>query len=312
MKIVLPGGSGFLGKTLVRYFADQGHEVVVLSRKPGAGHNCRSVEWDGQTLGPWASELDGADAVINLSGRSVNCRGTPKNHREMIDSRVFSTRVIGEAIKRSQNPPAVWMNSSTATIYKHRFDKPNDEATGLYGAHPDAKDKYSLEIADAWENAFTEVKLEKTRKIILRVSLVLGSEPGGIYEVLRSLVKFRLGGKMGTGKQLVSWIHSDDFCQAVDHFIKNQYSEGIYNICAPNPLSNNDMMKALRNELSVKIGLPAYEWMLEIGAFFIRTETELIIKSRYVIPSRLLEENFEFKYPLFDQAVHSIETQLKS
>jgi uncharacterized protein len=311
MKIVIPGGSGFLGKSLVKYFADQGHELVVLSRTAGTKVNCRCVSWDGQHMGPWADELEGADVVINLSGRSVNCRATPTNRRQMIDSRVFSTRVIGEAIQACNKPPTVWMNSSTATIYKHRFDNPNDEATGLYGPHPDAKDEYALKIANAWENAFENVTLERTRKIVLRTALVLGTEEGGVYKVLRRLVRLRLGGKMGTGKQLVSWIHSNDFCAIVDHFITNQDSEGIYNICSPNPLSNRDMMNAFRNELSVTIGLPANEWMLEIGAFFIRTETELIIKSRYVVPGRLLEENYHFKFPMFDQAIHDIEAQLK-
>ena len=312
MKIVIPGGSGFWGKSLVQYFANQGHDLVILSRKSGTSENCRSVEWDGETLGTWASELDGADAVINLSGRSVNCRATPNNCRQMINSRVLSTRVIGEAIKECDKPPTVWMNSSTATIYRHRFDQPNDEATGLYGSHPEGKDKYSLEIADAWENAFTKVDLKKTRKIILRTAFVLGTEEGGVYRVLRRLARFGLGGKMGTGKQLVSWIHSDDFCAIVDHFIKSQNSTGTYNLCSPNPLPNSEMMKAFRSELSAKIGLPAYEWMLEIGAFFMRTETELIIKSRYVVPGRLLEENYNFKFSMFRQAIHDIETQLKT
>tara|TARA_B100000809_G_C14867317_1_gene434193 strand:- start:20 stop:721 length:702 start_codon:yes stop_codon:yes gene_type:complete len=230
----------------------------------------------------------------------------------MINSRVLSTRVIGDAIKNCEKPPTVWMNASTATIYKHRFDQPNDEATGLYGPHPDAKDEYSLEIANAWENAFESVELPRTRKIILRAALVLGTEEGGVYKVLRRLVEFGLGGKMGTGKQLVSWIHIDDFCAIVDHLLHNQSSKGIYNLCSPYPLSNRDMMKAFRKELSKKIGLPAYKWMLEIGAFFLRTETELIIKSRYVVPGRLLEENFKFKFPQFEQAIHNIETQLKT
>lgn len=284
-----------------------GHEVVIFSRSIEHGTPNKIIHWDGETLGNWKEALEGCDAVINMAGRSVNCRYTKKNRAQMINSRVRSTRILGTAIQQCREPPKVWLNSSTATIYKHRFSQPNDEYTGLIGAHPDAKDIYSIEVAEAWENEFNSISTGATRKLILRTAIVFGNQSGGAYDVLRKLTRIGLGGTMGSGKQWVSWIHETDFCNSILHLIQNQTSEGIYNLSAPNPLPNKEMMRTLRHIHRSPFGLPATKWMLEIGAFFLRTETELIIKSRYVVPMRLQEEGFEFEYSFFKDAIQSLE-----
>ena len=314
-KIILPGGSGFLGRTLAKHFASQGDEVVVLTRgQTGSSKTYRSVHWDAETIGDWAVELENADAVINLAGRTVNCRYTPKNRKQMMDSRVQSTLVLGEAMSKCTTPPPVWMNSSTATIYRHRYDAANTESDGLYGATPEAKDAYSLEVAHAWEDAFqqaySDFELTSTRGLILRTAMVFGSEPGGVYETLRRLTKFGLGGKMADGKQFVSWLHARDFCYIVEHLISNNNSSGIYNLTAPHPVTNSEMMQTLRSELNIPIGLPAPRPLLEIGAFVMRTETELIVKSRRVEPERLLHEGYDFHFSRMAGAVRSLEEEL--
>lgn len=203
------------------------------------------------------------------------------------------------------------MNSSTATIYKHRFDGPNNEEEGLLGAHLDAGDAFSVEVALAWEQAFNEVVVPKTRKLILRTAMIFGDEVGGVYEVLRKLVRFGLGGKMGSGRQYVSWLHEGDFCGAIEWLIANKGATGIYNLCAPNPLTNMEMMKVLRNVIGVPVGLPANRIMLEVGAFVLRTETELMIKSRRVIPARLASEGYAFLYPYLEDAIRELEQKTK-
>ena len=213
-----------------------------------------------------------------------------------MDSRVDSTRVLGEAIRGCATPPAVWLNSSTATIYKHTFGPPHGDS-GEIGATPEAHDAYSIEVAKAWEHEFTAAAVPATRKLCLRTAMVFGAEPGGVYEVLRRLVRFGLGGKMGDGRQFVSWIHAIDFCRAIDWVIERPTAAGIFNICSPNPILNIEMMRIFRGVERRPIGLPATRWMLEVGAFFLRTETELILKSRRVIPARLLSEGFAFDFP---------------
>jgi len=207
------------------------------------------------------------------------------------------------------------MNSSTATIYRHRYDAPNDEANGRYGPEREAKDKFSLEVANSWEEAFhrayEENDLAGTRGILLRSAMIFGAEPGGVYHALRNLVKRRLGGRMGHGRQFVSWQHDHDFCRAIEFLMDREDAEGIYNLCAPNPLTNRAMMAALRKQLGVRLGLPAFKWMLEIGAFCMRTETELIVKSRRVIPTRLLDEGFKFKHEHLETALADIERRLE-
>lgn len=301
-KIILAGGSGFLGRTLAKWLAARGCDVVVLSRRSDDLPAAKTVAWDARSLGGWTAELDGAAALVNLAGRSVNCRYTARNRRQMMDSRVLSTRVLGEAIARCANPPGVWLNSSTATIYKHTYGPPHDES-GVIEATPEAKDEFSIEVARAWEREFDAAEVPGTRKVTLRTAMVFGNEPGGVYEVLRRLARYGLGGKMGHGRQGVSWIHADDFCRAIEWLIDNRNASGIYNLCAPNPLTNAEMMATLRRAFGMPVGLPAPRPMLEVGAFLLRTETELIIKSRRVAPARLVAEGFSFNFPDLPSAV---------
>ncbi|MCH8060124.1 MAG: NAD-dependent epimerase/dehydratase family protein, partial [Proteobacteria bacterium] len=252
-KIILAGGSGFLGRTLGKWLAARDCEIVVLSRQPHVSGFARTVSWDAHSLGPWTEELEGASALINLAGRSVNCRYHAHNRREMIDSRVLSTRVLGEAVRKCDSAPPVWLNSSTATIYKHTYDDPHDEAGNL-GATPEAKDAFSIEVAQAWEAEFEKAETPSTRKIILRTAMVFGDERGGVFEVLRRLTRLGLGGKMGHGRQYVSWIHAVDFCRAIEWLIDNPNAEGTYNICAPNPIPNTEMMTTFRRTFGIPIG----------------------------------------------------------
>ena len=304
MKIVIPGGSGQVGTVLARAFAADGHEVVVLSR--GAGRlPWRTVAWDGETLGDWAAELDGADVVINLAGRSVNCRYTPENRRAILDSRVRSTRLVGEAIGRAARPPRVWLQASTATIYAHRYDAPNDEATGIVGgAEPDAPDtwRFSIEVATSWERAVDEARVPHTRRVKLRSAIIMSPDPGGPFDLLLRLVRLGLGGTSGSGRQYVSWVHDEDFVRAVYWLIEHQDVDGAVNVAAPNPLPNAEFMRAIRKAWGVPVGLPATEWMLEIGAAVLRTETELVLKSRRVVPARLMRHGFTFRFPSWPEA----------
>ncbi len=308
MKIVLPGGSGQVGTLLARAFHQAGREVVVLSRKPATAL-WRVVEWDAETLGNWTSELERADVVINLAGRSVNCRYTAENRRLIKESRVKSTRILGAAIARASHPPRLWLQSSTATIYAHRYDAPNTEAAGILGvSEPTSPDtwNFSIDVATAWEEALNESTTPSTRKIILRSAMVMSPDRGGIFDTLRTLVRYGLGGQSGDGRQYVSWIHEQDFIRAIDWLIAHEELEGAINLAAPNPLPNAEFMRTLRTAWGSSIGLPATEWMLEIGAFFLRTETELILKSRRVVSNRLPESGFEFQFPGWAEAARDL------
>jgi uncharacterized protein (TIGR01777 family) len=286
-----------VGQFLGPWLRNAGHEVVVLTRSPKTDTApIRQVEWDGKTIGPWARELDSAQAVINLAGRSVNCRYHVRNRRLMMDSRLDSTRILGEAIARCQNSPRVWLNASTATIYKHTFGPAWNE-DGEIGSTAEAKDEFSIEIATAWEREFAKANTPATRKVALRSAMVLGHGSNSVFPVMRRLVRLGLGGKLASGKQFVSWIHEIDFCRAIDWLLAQEEFNGVVNLAAPNPLTNVDMMRALRKACGVPIGLPASRWMLEVGAFVLRTETELLIKSRRVVPGRLLAGGFEFRFP---------------
>jgi uncharacterized protein len=299
LRIVLPGGNGQVGNILARYFHAQGHSVTVLARNPYAAP-WRVVLWDGVTLGDWTRELEGADAVINLAGRNVNCRYTAAHRREIMDSRVVSTRVLGEALGRLSAPPRVWLNSSTATIYRHSFDRPMDEATGeIGGDEPDAPRswRFSIQVATAWEETFFAANTPKTRKVALRSSVILSPDRGGIFDVLLGLVRFGLGGKSGSGRQFVSWIHDADFARAVDFLMAREDFTGVVNIASPNPLPNSEFMRELRETWGARIGLPASKLMLAFGAVFMRTETELVLKSRRVIPGLLLASGYQFQFP---------------
>lgn len=315
MKIVLPGGTGQVGTLLARTFAKDGHDVVVLSRRPTPETNWRVAVWDAETLGDWARELEGADAVINLAGRSVNCRYTPENRRVIVESRTHSTKIIGQAIAAAKNPPAVWLQAATATIYAHRYDAPNDEATGIIGGdEPNAPDtwKFSIEVAKAWERALDESQTPDTRKVALRSAMIMSPDKDGVFDVLLGLVRRGLGGKSGNGRQHVSWLHEKDFIQAIYFLIERGDLAGPVNLAAPAPLPNAEFMRDLRRAWGIGFGLPATNWMLEIGAVFLRTETELILKSRRVIPGRLLDAGFTFDFQTGPEAAQDLCRRVRS
>jgi len=309
VKVVIPGGSGQVGALLVRALHARGDEVVLLSRTAGDAWGARRVAWDGRTLGAWASEIDGADVVINLAGRSVNCRYTAENRRAMLESRVDSTRVIGLSIAAAARPPRVWLQMSTATIYAHRFDAPNDETTGrIGGGEPGAPEawRFSVQIAQAWERAQQESTTPRTRQVALRTSMVMSPDRGGIFDLLSGLTRAGLGGSIAGGRQLISWIHERDFARAVLFSIEREELSGAVNLTAPNPLPQREFMALLRAAWGTRLGLPAAAWMVEIGALFLRTESELPLKSRYVIPGRLLEAGFRFELPDWPEAAREL------
>jgi uncharacterized protein len=285
-----------------------GHEVVVLSRKP-AVRPWRVVGWNGATRGTWVNELEGSDVLINLTGRSVNCRYTPANKRDILESRVVPTRLLGEVIAQAQLPPRIWLQASTATIYAHRFDAPNDEVTGLIGGdESDAPSdwSFSIDVARAWERAFEEAPTPHTRKIALRSAMTMSPEPDGIFDTLLGLVRRGLGGKVGDGRQFMSWIHYEDVVRAIHWLIERDEIEGVVNIASPHPLPNAEFMRILREASHTRIGLPTTRWMLHVGAILMQTEPELILKSRRVVPGRLLEHGFIFKYPHWPEAAHAL------
>lgn len=299
MKFVLAGGSGQLGTVLARAFHVDGHDVAVLSRAPTSAP-WRSAAWDARTLGPWASELEGADVVINLAGRSVNGRYTPVNRRLIMESRVDSTRVVGQAIARAARPPRVWLQMSTATIYAHRFDAPNDEATGVIGgSEPGVPDtwRFSIAVAKAWEQALDDADTPATRKVAMRAAMVMSPDRGGVFDTLLTLVRRGLGGRAASGDQYVSWVHDVDFVAAVHWLIAHDELSGAVNIASPNPLPYTEFMLDLRQAAGVPFGLPSTKWMLELVAPLMRTETELVLKSRRVVPGRLLADGFIFSHP---------------
>jgi uncharacterized protein len=310
MKIVIPGGSGQVGTLLRRSFAGEGHDVVVLSRRPGPG----DVHWDGETVGPWAQALEGADAVINLAGRSVNCRYTDANRHAIMHSRVASTAAVGSAIAACTEPPRVWLQASTATIYAHRYDAGNDEHTGILGGgEPNVPDtwRFSIDVACAWERELDAAVTPRTRKVAMRSAMIMSPDPGGVFDVLLGLVRRGLGGQSGNGRQYVSWLHHEDFVHAVRWLIERDDLAGPVNLAAPGPLPNAAFMRALRDAWGIRVGLPATRWMLEAGAVVLRTETELILKSRRVVPARLLESGFEFAHPTWAEAARDLVAEWK-
>lgn len=304
MKIVIPGGSGQVGALLVRAFSAEGHEVVVISRSFESAL-ARTVAWDGKSDGAWAREIDGADVVINLAGRNVNCRYGAANRRTILQSRVDSVRAVGRAIVAAQRPPRVWLQASTATIYAHTLGRPNDEATGVIGGdEPDAPDtwRFSIEVAKAWEESAVDFKLPGTRLVLVRSAMTMSPDPGGVFDVLLGLVRRGLGGASGDGRQYVSWIYDRDFVQAVSWLIDHPELAGAVNLSAPEPLPNAEFMRALRTAWGMPVGLPASRWMLELGAVVLRTETELVLKSRRVVPGRLVQSGFAFEFPSWPAA----------
>ncbi|WP_371943967.1 epimerase [Actinomadura chokoriensis] len=295
-----------MGTLLKRDLAAAGHDVVVLTRRPVREGE---VSWDGRTLGSWAEEIDGSDVVINLAGRSVSCRYTPENLQSMMDSRVESTRVVGEAIAGAARPPRVWLQMSTATVYAHRFDAANDEASGVIGggeAGVPGYWGYSVKIAKEWERAQERAGTPRTRKVALRAAMVMSPDRGGVFDVLLWMARLGLGGPVAGGAQYVSWIHYRDFVRAVEFLIARDDVEGPVNVAAPEPLPQREFVRALRGAWGVPVGLPATAWMAEFGALAIRSDTELLLKSRRVVPGRLLDAGFAFDYVRWQEAADDL------
>lgn len=300
---VIIGANGFLGRYLCRHFARNGREVVAIARsRKGWSGDGMFLEWDGETIGPWALALEGAELVINLSGRSVNCRYNQGNMSEIRRSRVTTTELVGRAIAACRIPPKLWINSSTATWYRHAEDKPQDEWQG------EAGEGFSHGVAEAWENTFFGMKVPaETRKVALRTGMVLANEPETVYDVLTGLTNRALGGTMGSGRQRVSWIHMDDFLRAVEFVMRDPFMDGTVNITAPDFPTNRELMRYFRETVGMPLGLPSAEWMLAIGAALMGTETELILKSRWAYPLRLQECGFRWRYPTAAEAIDDLE-----
>lgn len=314
--VIITAANGFIGRHLVQYLKGT-YRIIALVRTLPASHHTNSslrfrthshsdftpdikyYAWDGRTVGKWSVEFEGALAVINLAGRSVNCRYNERNKAAIYASRLESTHVIGEAIRRCGFKPAVWINAASATIYAHSEDSPNTEANGIIGTG------FSVDVCRQWEAAFTAYAGLGVRQVILRTAIVLGKE-GGVMVPFKRLVRFGLGGRMGRGNQQFSWIHEDDLCAAIVHLITHETSSGVYNLSAPNPVTNTMFLQTLRQKMHIPFGIPQPKWLLEFGARLIGTETELILKSRYVLPGRLLQEGFEFQYPAMDKCLEAL------
>ena len=300
LKIVLAGGSGFLGQTLIRHFSGGRVTFINLSRKKNEQlQGATTLWWDGENKGAWCNELENADLLINLSGKSVDCRYTEKNKQAIFDSRLKSTAILGEAIKDCKTPPKLWINCASATIYRHTEDRDMDETTGEIGAG------FSVEVCKQWEKVFENSICPRTRKIVLRISMVMG-RTAGVLPVLLSLAKKGMAGTMGNGKQYMSWIHETDFAGIIEACILHEDWSGAFNCSAPTPIPNKEFMKIIRKAAGVPFGIPAPEWLLEIGAFFMRTEVELMLKSRRVVPGRLLKNGFVFRYNTVQAAISDL------
>ena len=278
-----------------------------MRQPPATSRLARYVQWDGETLGPWTRELENAAALINLSGRSVNCRYNDRNRRDILESRLRPTHVLGQAVVLCADPPKVWLNSSSATIYRHALDRPMDESAGEIG------EGFSVDVCQQWEKMFFDCPLKRTRKARAAHRHRPGPHGGPAFQAFHRLVKFGLGGKMGSGRQFVSWLHADDFAGAVNWLIGQGNLSGPINLAAPNPLTNRDFMRVLRKVSRRPIGLPAAVWMLRLGALLLGTETELLLKSRAaVVPARLLASGYRFKFANWQEAAQNIVRQSAS
>jgi uncharacterized protein (TIGR01777 family) len=312
VKVVIPGGTGQVGSLLHRALSAGGHDVAVLTRHPTKPYE---VAWDAARLGDWVRLLEGADAVVNLAGRSVSCRYNEANLREMMESRVRTAELVGRAIAECATPPRVWLQASTATIYAHRFDAPNDEADGIIGGSeagvPDYWE-YSVRIAREWERAQAAADTPETRRVALRSAMIMSPDRGGVFDYLSWMARLGLGGPIAGGAQYVSWVHEHDFVNAVLRLIADDDLAGPINIAAPGPVPQREFMRSLRKAWRVPVGLPATAWMAEIGAFVLRSDTELLLKSRRVVPGRLTEAGFEFAYPHWPQAAAELVARRRS
>lgn len=313
LRIVLPGGSGQVGRVLAQYFQQRGHHVTVLTRLPYA-ETFQTVGWDGETIGPWTEYLEGADVCINLTGRNVNCRYTLANREAIYQSRIRSTKLLGEVIAGLADPPKVWLNASTATIYCHALDRDMDEANGELGGHewmtarhrvPETWN-FSIRVAKDWEAAFFDSPTPSTRRVALRSAITLSPVPGNAFVILLNLVRMGLGGAQGNGRQYVSWIHDLDFARAIEFLIGREDMTGPVNVASPHPLPNREFMATLREACGIPNGFPTPRPLLELAAVFLRTESELVLKSRRVVPGRLLEAGFQFQFPTWAEAAEDL------
>jgi uncharacterized protein (TIGR01777 family) len=293
-KIIIAGGTGFVGKYLIPKFAQLGFEVLEISRRTN------HINWTDEAAIVVA--LENATMLINLAGKSVDCRYTEKNKKEIFDSRINTTKFLGNTILKCKNPPLLWINSSTATIYRHAIDREMTETTGEIGSG------FSVDVATNWEKSFFDFKLKTTRQVALRMAIVLGKD-GGVINPLKSLVKFGMGGKQGSGNQMFSWVHIEDVFNIIRFVQHNKNINGVINTAAPNPVTNKYLMLTFRQLVNYKIGIPLPAWLLKFGAVLIKTETELVLKSRWVVPERLLKEGFVFKYNKIEDALNEILNQ---
>ena len=291
--IIIAGGSGFLGNALEKHFSQLGYSIKILTRSPKRDNE---IKWDSKTLGEWTQHLENCEALINLTGKSINSRLTEKNKKVILDSRVDSTRIIGEAINACKTPPKVWLNASGAAIYPSTISEPTDEYS------PETEQGFLEDVVRAWEKSFNDSVNPITRKILLRITIVLGKD-GGALPILKKLTQFGLGGKQGSGKQMISWVHLQDFVRIIQFLIENENLNGHFNICAPEPVSNKKFMASLRKALKIPIGFPQPEFLLKLGGSIIGIDTDLILKSRNTVPKRLLENGYEFKFQTIDKAL---------
>lgn len=296
-KVIIAGGSGFLGNCIVEHFMNKEYQVVILSRKQHVDRkHVRYVTWDATTKGTWAAELEDADILINLTGKSVDCRYTESNKQLIYNSRIDSTILLGEVVKDLKDPPKLWINAASATIYRHALDREMDEETGEIG------EGFSVDVCKKLEKAFDNIDTPRTRKVVLRIGIVLGKN-GGALTPLKNLVKVGFGGKQGDGNQFFSWLHEKDFVGIIDHVMINDDIIGVYNATSPKPVPNQEIMRALRKAIRIPFGLPMPKWLLKIGAIIIRTETELILKSRRVVPIKLLQSGYKFQFENIELAL---------
>jgi uncharacterized protein len=311
-KIVIAGGSGFIGEEMIRFFGKE-NEICILTRKlPDAANNRNKynshttqdtsrvtwAEWDGKNTGDWVKQLDGADLLINLAGKSVNCRYTARNKAAILDSRIDSVNALGNAIAKCKHAPELWINASSATIYRHAMDHGQDEYNGEF------HDDFSVRVCQKWEKTFYAQHTPATRKIALRMAITLGS--GGVLIPYFNLLKFGLGGRQGSGNQQYSWVHIDDTCRMIEWLYEHKTLQGTFNCSSPFPVTNKTFMQTLRKVTGHKFGLPAYEWMLKLGAVLVGTETELVLKSRWVLPAKIQETGFVFSHPFLEEALENL------
>ena len=311
-KIIIAGGTGFIGREITKYFGCE-NEIIILTRNIASAtnnafadfelpdsiqKNVKLIQWNGKDTGEWSRELESCDIIINLAGKSVNCRYTERNKKEIFDSRTNSVKIIGLAIQQAVQPPKLWINAASATIYPNATDTPRDENFIAFA------NDFSVEVCQLWEKTFYDQRTPFTRKVALRMAITLGA--GGVMTPYFNLLKFGLGGKQGNGKQMYSWEHITDTCRMIEWVTEHTEMEGTYNCVSPNAVTNNIFMKTLRKVTGYVVGLPAYEWMLAIGARLIGTEPELILKSRWVLPTKILQSGFSFKFPYLENAFEEI------